>query len=93
MLIKDERVFEIWLGQNQEFRPLMGAASCDSQTKVKFDPKPQVMPYQPSKLVKDLQHTGATFGTSATPVWGEIKIKAPSKVNACISAEGARKCG
>ena len=25
---------------------------------------------------------GATFGNSTTPVWGKIKIKAPSKVNA-----------
>ena len=52
------------------------------QTRVQFGPNPQVITYQPSKPVKDLKHTGASFGSSTTNVWGEIKIKAPSKVNA-----------
>ena len=53
------------------------------QTKVQFSHNLQVITYQPSKPVKDLKHTGATFGRAGTPIWGEIKIKAPSKVNAC----------
>ena len=52
------------------------------QNKAQFDPHSQVMSYQPSKPVKDLKHTGATFGSSSTPEWGEITIKAPSTVNA-----------
>ena len=55
----------------------------DKQTKVQIDPNLQVMSRQPGKPVKDLKHMEATFGSSATPVWGEIKIKAPNKVNAC----------
>ena len=49
------------------------------QTKVQFGSNLQVITYQPSKSVKDLKQTGAMFGSSATPVWGEIKVKAPSK--------------
>ena len=45
----------------------------DSLAKVQFALNPQVMSYQPNKLVKDLKHRGATLGTSAIPVWGEIK--------------------
>ena len=40
------------------------------QTKVQLGSNPQVITYQPSKPVKDLKHTG------------EIKIKAPNKLNA-----------
>ena len=52
------------------------------QTKVQFGSNPQIITYQTRKPVKDLKHTGATFRSSATPVWGQILIKAPSKVNA-----------
>ena len=58
-------------------------SSSVSQTREQLDSSPQVISYQPCKPVKDFKHTGATFGTSATPVWEEIKAKVPSKVNAC----------
>ena len=55
--------------------------STDKRT-VTFDSQTDKLSYDSNKPVKDLLHTGANFGDKITPVWGEVKTKAPSKVNA-----------
>ena len=69
------------LGANKAVNEADQSGSC-LQTKVQIDPCLQVMLYQPSKLVRDLKHMGATFGTPFTTVWREIKVKASTMVNA-----------
>ena len=43
----------------------------------------KIMAYLTNTPVKDLQHVRATIGNISALCWGEVKIKSPSKVNAC----------
>ncbi len=54
----------------------------DKPQKVTFSSVPATVSFHPDKPVTDVKTIGATFGDKDTPVWGEIKTKSPSKVNA-----------
>ena len=54
----------------------------DKLTQVSFNPETQTNLYDPKLPIANLCKPGANFGDKDTPVWGAIKTKAPSKVNA-----------